>query len=91
MAEVKINGQEIGGAWMSPFRLNTRNFLKPGENSLEIEVVNVWRNRLIKDKMLPEEDRYTWLLVDDIKPGEELQPSGLIGPVSIEAMNDRKH
>lgn len=85
MAEVKINGQEIGGTWISPFRLNTRDFLKTGENNLEIEVVNVWRNRLIRDKMLPEEDRYTWHLVDDIEPGEEPQSSGLFGPVTIEA------
>ena len=33
----------------------------------------------------PQEDRYTWILVDDIEPGEELQPSGLIGPVTIQA------
>jgi hypothetical protein len=76
MAEVKINGQEVGGIWMSPFRLNTGDLLKTGENSLEIEVVNVWRNRLIGDKLLPEKDRYTWHLVDDIGPGEEPQASG---------------
>ena len=90
MAEVRINGQEIGGTWMSPFRLNTGDFLKAGENQLEVEVVNVWRNRLIGDKMLPKEERYTWLLVDDIKPGDELQASGLIGPVSIETYEDPK-
>jgi hypothetical protein len=84
MAEVKINGQEIGGTWMSPFRLNTGDFLKTGENRLEVEVVNVWRNRLIGDKMLHDEEGYTWLLVDDIKPGEKLRASGLIGPVYIE-------
>ena len=84
MAEVRINGQEIGGTWMAPFRLNTKNALKAGENTLEVEVVNVWRNRLVKDKMLPVEQRYTWLMVDDIRPGEKLQPSGLLGPVTIE-------
>jgi len=87
MAEVKINGQEIGGTWISPFRLDLKSAIKRGENRLEISVVNVWRNRLIRDKMLPEKDRYTWLLVDDIKPGEALQPSGLIGPVTIERIS----
>jgi hypothetical protein len=49
-------------------------------------VVNLWRNQLIKDKYLPVEKRYTWHLVDDIKEGEELQSSGLLGPVSIETV-----
>jgi hypothetical protein len=57
---------------------------KKGTNQLEIEVVNLWRNQLIKDKNLPVEKRYTWHLVDDIKDGEALQSSGLLGPVSIQ-------
>ena len=59
-------------------------YLKNGTNKIEIEVVNLWRNQLIKDKKIPKEERNTWLLIDDIKKGEKLQPSGLIGPVSIE-------
>ncbi len=87
MAEVKINGKEAGGVWISPYRLNISDFVNVGENELEIEVVNLWRNRLIKDKMLPEAERYTWTVVEDIKEGEELQSSGLIGPVTIETIN----
>jgi hypothetical protein len=88
MAKVKINGAEIGGTWMAPFRLKTGGNLKKGTNQLEIEVVNLWRNQLIKDKYLPVEKRYTWHLVDDIKEGEELQSSGLLGPVSIETVTN---
>lgn len=84
MAKVKINGVDLGGTWMAPFRLKATKQLKKGTNNLEIEVVNVWRNQLIKDKSLPVEKQYTWHLVDDIKEGEKLQPSGLLGPVSIE-------
>lgn len=84
MAKVKINGQNIGGIWMEPYRLNATKHLKEGSNEIEIEVVNLWRNQLIKDKKLPIEDRYTWHLVDDIKEDEEPQSSGLIGPVTIE-------
>lgn len=84
MAKVKINGVDLGVTWMAPFRLKATNQLQKGTNNLEIEVVNVWRNQLIKDKSLPAEKRYTWHLVDDIKEGETLQPSGLLGPVSIE-------
>ena len=84
MAEVKINGKSVGGVWISPYRLNISGFVKKGENELEIEVVNLWRNRLIKDKMLPDAEKYTWTVVEDIKDGEEPHSSGLLGPVTIE-------
>jgi len=87
MAKVKINGADIGGTWMEPYRLKATKHIKKGTNQLEIEVVNLWRNQLIKDKYLPIEKRYTWHLVDDIKEGEALQSSGLLGPVSIEIVN----
>ena len=84
MAKVKLNGVDIGGTWMAPFRLNATNHLKNGTNNIQIEVVNLWRNQLIKDKKLPVGKRYTWHLVDDIKEGEELQSSGLLGQVTIQ-------
>jgi hypothetical protein len=84
MAHVTLNGVDIGTTWIAPYRLNARGALKKGKNSIEIEVVNLWRNRLLKDKQLPESERYTWHLVDDIKADEKPHPSGLIGPVTIE-------
>jgi hypothetical protein len=86
MAEVTLNGTKLGGAWMAPFTVNTRGQLKPGENTLEVEVVNVWRNRLIRDKQLPEGQRYTSLTVGDERADEPLQPSGLVGPVTIQKL-----
>lgn len=85
MASIRLNGVDVGGTWMAPYRLNVSKYLKKGSNSMEIEVVNLWRNRLIKDKKLAKEDRYTWHLVDDITENEGPHPSGLIGPVTIEA------
>ncbi len=84
MASVKLNGKEIGGVWMAPYIVNTGDALKTGENSLEVEVVNTWRNRLVYEKELPASQRHTFTLVDDIIPGEKPQPSGLVGPVTIE-------
>ena len=87
MAKVKLNGEEIGESWIAPHRLKATAHLKKGLNKIEIEVVNLWRNQLIKDSRLPVKKRYTWHLVDDIKEGEELQSSGLLGPVSIQLVN----
>ena len=84
MAQVKLNGKDLGGMWMAPFRVSTMGLLKAGENTLEVAVVNVWRNRLIRDKQLPEGQRYTSTLVGDETADEPLQPSGLIGPVTIQ-------
>ncbi len=88
MAEVKINGKEVGGVWIAPYRLNVTGFVKQGQNQLEIEVVNLWRNRMIKDKKLPEKDKYTWTIIEDINKDEEAHISGLLGPVTIELNYD---
>ncbi len=87
MAKVKLNGTEVGGVWIAPYRLNVTETLQQGSNQLEIEVANLWRNRMIKDKMLPEDEKYTWTVVEDIKEGEQSHTSGLLGPVTIESIN----
>jgi hypothetical protein len=84
MAKVKLNGTDIGGTWIAPYRLNATKHLRTGTNKIEVEVVNLWRNQLIKDKKLPKEERYTWHLVDDIREDEEPHSSGLLGPVTIQ-------
>jgi hypothetical protein len=85
MAKVKLNGKYLGGVWMAPHRLNISEAIKTGENKLEIEVVNLWRNQLIRDKSRAEDEKYTWIVIDKITPESPLQKSGLLGPVVIEA------
>ncbi|WP_422083594.1 glycosyl hydrolase [Ulvibacterium sp.] len=84
MASVKLNGKNLGTTWIAPYRLNANKAIQEGENTIEVEVVNVWRNRITGDKTIPEAARTTWLNVDDISPDEELIPSGLLGPVTIQ-------
>ena len=55
MAEVKLNGQDLGILWKPPFRVDATSALKTGENALEIKVVNLWINRQIGDEQLPED------------------------------------
>ena len=78
----KILGIDLGTTWMAPYQINVSKAIKSGENTIEIEVVNVWRNRLTGDKKVSKEEKTTWLLVDKILPDEELIPSGLLGPVT---------
>lgn len=55
MAELKLNGQELGVLWKPPFRVDVTGALKPGKNRLEVKVVNQWANRLIGDEQLPDD------------------------------------
>jgi hypothetical protein len=86
MASVKVNGIELGTTWIAPYQINVTKAIKNGENTVEIEVVNVWRNRLTGDKTLPKEERTTWLMTDKTTPEEALIPSGLLGPITIETI-----
>ena len=89
MAELTVNGEFAGGTWMYPYVLDITDLVKPGKNSLKIEVANLWRNTLVKEKGLPKDKQKTWLVVSDVREDEPLQPSGLIGPVTLETV-DRK-
>jgi hypothetical protein len=57
--------------------------LRPGTNSLEIRVANLWPNRLIADSALPEDQRVASTTWNPFKPDTPLLPSGLLGPVQV--------
>ncbi|MGA2853415.1 MAG: glycosyl hydrolase [Verrucomicrobiota bacterium] len=83
LAEVKVNGKSCGIVWSPPFRLDISGAVKPGENKLEIEVVNFWPNRVIGDANLPPEQRLTKTNIRNLKSNSALMESGLFGPVQI--------
>lgn len=53
LAKVRVNGCEAGILWTNPWRINVGKYLKNGKNKLEIEVANLWPNRLIGDEQKP--------------------------------------
>jgi len=57
MAEVTLNGRDLGVLWKPPFRVDVSEVLKPGRNTLEVRVVNLWINRMIGDEQLPEDSQ----------------------------------
>lgn len=82
IARITVNGIEVGGVWTPPYQLDITKALKPGENKLQIKVVNTWTNRLLGDVGLPKVQRKTNALFGpDARGG--LEPSGLLGPVTI--------
>ena len=109
IAEVTLNGQNLGTLWKPPFRVDVSKEVRPGANELVVKVVNLWPNRQIGDENLPEDSKRDadgtvtswpeWLLKSEPSPtgriafatlrlwkkGEPLQPSGLIGPVTLRA------
>jgi hypothetical protein len=83
LAEVTLNGKNLGILWKAPFRVNITEAMQPGINHLEIKITNLWPNRIIGDQALPEAERITWTCVPIFKAGDALLPSGLLGPVTI--------
>jgi hypothetical protein len=59
IAQVRLNGKELGVVWTDPWRVAIGGAVRERENELEIEVVNLWPNRLIGDGKLPKDQRRT--------------------------------
>jgi len=85
MARVILNGKDCGVAWKKPFRIDISAALHSGDNALQIEVANLWPNRLIGDASLPEAQRHTWSSWQPFTSDTPLLPSGLLGPIMIVA------
>ena len=58
IARVRLNGKECGIAWKPPYHVDITPAARPGNNKLEIDVVNLWINRMIGDEQLPEDSNW---------------------------------
>jgi hypothetical protein len=83
VAEVRLNGKKLGVVWTEPFSVELTNAIKPSGNELEIDVVNLWPNRMIGDAALPAEKRWTRSNIS-LDPKAPLLASGLLGPVVLQ-------
>ncbi|HUW60343.1 MAG TPA: glycosyl hydrolase [Candidatus Bathyarchaeia archaeon] len=57
MARVAVNGKGLGVLWKSPYTVEVTDHVKPGDNTLKIEVANLWINRMIGDAALEEDSK----------------------------------
>jgi hypothetical protein len=58
IARVRLNGNDLGVVWCEPWRVDVTTALKPNGNVLEIQVANLWPNRLIGDEQEPADAEY---------------------------------
>ncbi len=85
-AIVRVNGVRAGSVWAPPYRLDLTRWLKPGPNTLEVQVSNTAINALsgrprIDYRLLTARygERFQAQDLDRIVP----QPSGLVRPATV--------
>ncbi|WP_232222422.1 glycosyl hydrolase [Glaciecola sp. HTCC2999] len=95
IARVTLNGKNLGELWTHPLTVNIDDAAQMGNNTLIVEVATTWLNRVIGDVKYPEKfpdsakaKSFNTDLTFDIKinGSEQLQRSGLMGPVQIKAI-----
>lgn len=88
LAEIRLNGQNLGILWTRPFRIDITNAVREGANELQIAVTNSWWNRLVGDATDGEHGRPgSTILV----PDADVLPAGLHGPVRLEFIRSEPH
>jgi hypothetical protein len=93
-AKIKINGKDAGIIWSIPFKLKVGEYLKAGDNTVEIAVCNLMANRIrYMDKHQLEWRKYHEINFVNINYKNfdasdwKVQPSGLGGAVKIIPIN----
>ncbi len=82
IARVLANNKECGIVWTPPYTLDITDEIQPGENTIRIQVINTWNNRIVGD--LVRNTNYTSTnAVNKFNKDSELLPSGLIGDINL--------
>ncbi len=83
LAEVTVNGKNLGVYWNAPFKVDITKAVRNGDNTIEVKVINMWHNRLVGDVQPGVTGKITYTQMDFFTPDEPLLPSGLLGPVNV--------
>jgi hypothetical protein len=80
LAEVWVNGKSADTSWSAPHQLDITGLVRPGKNSLRIEVPNHFAGEFQLSAQLAREFGLTQ---KEKAAAEKNRPSGLLGPVSV--------
>ena len=69
LARVFVNGKEAAHLWKKPFRCDVTDYLNGKANVIEIDVTNLWVNRMIGDEQEPDDTEWSEPFVYDYAPG----------------------
>jgi hypothetical protein len=94
-AHVWVNGNDLGSRAWRPFTWDVTDYLQPGDNQIVVEVRNTPANELSGDPTrLAQVQALGWLqgsYYSTYSPFDaQMVPSGLIGPVQVEALKYRQ-
>jgi len=84
MARVFINGKDCGIVWTPPYKALITPYLKAGSNTITVQVINTWNNRIIGDLINTDGKAYTMTNIKNkFTKKSSLLNSGLIGRAEI--------
>lgn len=95
VAEVWLNEKPLGITWAKPYRFDVTDVIRPGDNTLAVEVANTWSNRIVGDALTGGNFTRTNITNTNVfglnhmrLPWKEvpLIRSGLFGPVTISTL-----
>jgi hypothetical protein len=67
IAQVTVNGQDLGTQWHAPYRFDLGSAVHNGTNAIQVRVANSWVNRLIGDAQ-PGATKVTWTAIPPTMP-----------------------
>jgi deazaflavin-dependent oxidoreductase (nitroreductase family) len=82
LARVRVNGTDCGIVWTAPWELDVTEALRPGANTVEVEVANAWMNRLIAEANAPAGEIFEPVAAV-YAPDAPMHTCGLSGPVVL--------
>lgn len=97
IARVLLNGKNLGELWSRPLTLEITDAVQHGDNTLTVEVATTWLNRMVGDLKYPKQFPNSKAVKNfntgvtfttKLSAQTPLQPSGLLGPVTIKPVRN---
>ena len=82
---VRLNGKWLGNIWLPDFKMDVTHILE-ADNELQVELANVYRNRIIGDLIEYGKMHNLWTtspVETFFEKDKTLQPAGLLGPIQL--------